>query len=367
MTSPAGCEHPAVTSDAQRLATRISDATLAVHDVLTIYLGERLGLYDDLGRHGPSTAAELAARTGTHARYVREWLEQQATAEVLGCADPAAPPEERRFFLSPASAEVLTDRESLLWSAARPRSLVALAQKLPMLLEAFRSGRGIADGTEDARTAQGDLGRAAFLRQLATEWLPAIPDVDARLRAEPPARILDVGCGSGWASIALARGFPLVRVDGLDLDPASVEDARANARTHGVADRVAFHVHDAAAPELREGYDLVFAFEAIHDMPRPVEALAAMRRLAAPSGTVLVVEMRIGERFALPAPPNDRLNYGWSVLTCLASSMCGEEPAGTGTLLRRGALEGYAQRAGFSAIEDAGVPHEGWTFWRLLA
>jgi 2-polyprenyl-3-methyl-5-hydroxy-6-metoxy-1,4-benzoquinol methylase len=356
-----------VTSDAHRLSARISDATLAFQDVLTIYLGERLGLYDDLGRHGPSTAAELAARTGTHERYVREWLEQQAAAEVIGCEDASAPPEGRRFFLPPASAEVLTDRESLLWSAARPRSLVALAQKLPLLLEAFRSGAGIADGTEDARTAQGDLGRAAFLRQLATEWLPAIPDVDARLRAEPPARVLDVGCGSGWASIALARGYPLVRVDGLDLDPASLADARSNARAHGVADRVEFHVCDAAAPELRAGYDLVIAFEAIHDMPRPVEALAAMRRLAAPSGTVLVVEMKIAESFTLPAPPNDRLNYGWSVLTCLASSMCGEEPAGTGTLLRRGALESRARSAGFSSIEDAGVPHEGWTFWRLLA
>jgi len=366
VTRPAGCEHPAVTSDAQRLAARISDATLAFQDVLTIYLGERLGLYDDLERNGPSTSAQLASRTGTHERYVREWLEQQACAGILGCAEPGAPAGERRFFLTTASAEVLTDRDSLLWSAARPRSLVALAQKLPMLREAFRSGRGITDGMEDARTAQGDLGRAAFLRQLATEWLPAVPDVDARLRAEPPARVLDVGCGSGWASIALARGYPLARVDGLDLDPAAVEDARANARTHGVEDRVAFHACDAAAPELREGYDLVIAFEAIHDMPRPVEALAAMRRLASPSGTVLVVEMKVGESFALPPPPNDRLNYGWSVLTCLSSSMCGEEPAGTGTLLRRGTLESYARRAGFSAIEDAGVPHEGWTFWRLL-
>ena len=365
MTRGAGCEHPAVTSDAHRLAARISDATLAFQDVLTIYLGERLGLYDDLGRHGPSTAAELAARTGTHERYVREWLEQQAAAELLGCADPSAPPDARRFFLTPAAAEVLTDSESLLWSAARPRSLVALAWKLPSLLAAFRSGAGISDGTDDARTAQGDLGRASFLRQLATEWLPALPDVDGRLRSAPPARVLDVGCGSGWASIALARGYPLVRVDGLDLDPASVADARSNARAHGVAERVVFHVCDAAAPELHPGYDLVVAFEAIHDMPRPVEALAAMRRLAAPSGTVLVVEMKIGERFALPAPPNDRLNYGWSVLTCLSSSMCGEEPAGTGTLLRRGTLESYARRAGFSSVEDAGVPHEGWTFWRL--
>ena len=352
-------------SDAERLAARISDATLAFHDVLTMYLGERLGLYEDLARHGPSTAPELAARTGTHARYVREWVEQQASAELLGCEDPSAPAEARRFFLPPAAAEVLTDRDSLLWSAARPRSLVAVAHKLPALLEAFRTGAGIPDGTDDARTAQGDLGRASFLALLATEWLPRVADVDARLRAEPPARVLDVGCGSGWAAIALAKGYPLARVDGLDLDPLSIEAARENARAHGVAERVAFHASGASSPELHGGYDLVLAFEAIHDMSRPVEALASMRRLAAPSGAVLVAEMKVGEAFALPASPNDRLDYGWSVLTCLPSAMCGPDPAGTGTLLRRPLLERYALDAGFSSVEDAGVPHEGWTFWRL--
>ena len=87
--------------------------------------------------------------------------------------------------------------------------------------------------------------------------------------------------------------------------------------------------------------------------------------VAAPAGTVLVIEERSGEAFSLPASPNDRLNYGWSVLTCLASAMSGPGAAGTGTVLRRGTLESYARRAGFSSIEDAGVPHEAWTFWRM--
>ncbi len=352
-------------SDAERLASRIADATLAVHDVLTIYLGEKLGFYDDLAAHGPATPPELAERTGTHPRYVREWLEQQAAAEILGCEDPAAPAAERRFFLPAAAAAVLTDRESLLWSAARPRSLVALAQKLPALLEAFRSGDGIPEGTDDARTAQADLGRAAYLRLLATDWIPRIADVDARLRAAPPARVLDVGCGAGWAAIALAKGYPMVRVDGLDFDPLSIEAARTNAEAHGVGPRTTFHVVDASSPDLPGAYDLVVAFEALHDMPRPVEALGAMRRLAGPAGTVLVVEERSGESFSLPASPNDRLNYGWSVLTCLPSAMNGPGAAGTGTVLRRDTLESYARQAGFSSIEDAGVPHEAWTFWRM--
>lgn len=354
-----------MTTNAELLAARISGATLAVHDVLTIYLGEKLGFYDDLARHGPSTPAELGTRTGTHERYVREWLEQQAAAEILACEDPAAPAAERRFFLPPAAVEVLTERDSLLWSAARPRSLVALAQKLPALLEAFRTGEGIPDGTEDARTAQADLGRAAFLALLATEWVPRIADVDARLRSAPPARVLDVGCGAGWASIALAKGYPLVHVDGFDFDPLAVDTARANAEAHGVRPRTAFHTADAASPGLPGRYDLVVAFESVHDMPRPVEALAAMRRLAAPAGTVLVVEEKSGEAFSLPATPNDRLNYGWSVLTCLSSAMNGPGAEGTGTVLRRDTLERYAREAGFASIEDAGVPHEAWTFWRM--
>jgi SAM-dependent methyltransferase len=354
-----------VTTDARSLAARISGATLAFHDVLTIYLGEKLGLYDDLARHGPSTPAELGSRTGTHERYVREWLEQQAAAEILGCEDPGAPAADRRFFLPPAAVEVLTERDSLLWSAARPRSLVALAQKLPALLDAFRTGDGIPDGTEDARTAQADLGRAAFLALLSTEWIPRIADVDARLRSSPPARVLDVGCGAGWASIALAKGYPLVHVDGIDFDPQAVDTARANAEAHGVRPRTAFHAADAASPGLPGGYDLVVAFESLHDMPRPVEALAAMRRLAAPHAAVLVVEERSGEAFSLPATPNDRLNYGWSVLTCLSSAMNGPGAEGTGTVLRRATLERYAREAGFSSIEDAGVPHEAWTFWRM--
>ncbi|HYN43652.1 MAG TPA: methyltransferase domain-containing protein, partial [Thermoanaerobaculia bacterium] len=312
-----------------------------------------------------STPSELGGRTGTHERYVREWLEQQAAAEILGCEDPAAPAAERRFFLPAAVAEVLTERESLLWSAARPRSLVALAQKLPALLEAFRTGDGIPEGTDDARTAQADLGRAAFLRLLASDWLPRIVDVDGRLRSEPPARVLDVGCGAGWATIALAKGYPLVHVDGLDFDPLSIDTARTNADTHGVGSRTAFHTVDAASPGLPGEYDLVVAFESLHDMPRPVEALEAMRRLAAPAGAILVVEEKSAEAFSLPASPNDRLNYGWSVLTCLSSAMNGPDAAGTGTVLRRDTLERYARQAGFSAIEDAGVPHEAWTFWRM--
>ncbi len=361
MTSPAEVPREA-------FLERLAGATLAFHDVLTLYLGERLGLYEALARRGPATSAELAERTGTSERYVREWLAQQAAAGILDVEDDDGPPEARRFRLPAGPAEVLTERESLAFQAARPRSLVALVRHLPALLEAFRSGSGVPEAgrDDDARAAQGELSRMPFLTFLGTDWIPRVPDVHARLVGLPPARVADVACGSGWSSVALARSYPRARVDGFDLDAAVVEEARRNARDAGVAGRVAFHGKDAADPGLPEGYDLVLCFEALHDLPRPVEALAAMRRLAGPKGAVIVVDEKVGDAFRLPAPPNDRLNYGWSVLTCLPAGMCGTDPAGTGAVMRPSLLARYAAEAGFAAVDVLDVPHDGWLFYRLL-
>ena len=180
-----------------------------------------------------------------------------------------------------------------------------------------------------------------------------------------PARVADLGCGAGWSAIALARHFPLARVDGFDLDPASVAMAEANALAAGVADRVRFEVRDAADAALAGRYDLAVVFEALHDMPRPVDALRTLRRLAQGGGAVLVVDERVEDRFTAPGGELERFNYGWSVLSCLASGMSGEGAAGTGAVMRPDTLRRYAREAGFSGLETLSVPHEGWAFYRL--
>jgi 2-polyprenyl-3-methyl-5-hydroxy-6-metoxy-1,4-benzoquinol methylase len=178
--------------------------------------------------------------------------------------------------------------------------------------------------------------------------------------------VADVGCGTGWSSLAIARAFPKVRVDGFDLDDASVAAATSHAEDAGVADRVQFHVHDAADPQLAGRYDLVTAFETLHDMARPVEALRAMRELLAPSGVVLIADERVAETFAAPANEIDRFNYGWSILHCLPACRAESPSAATGTVMRPPTLHRYATEAGFSEVQIVPIENDFWRFYQLI-
>ena len=168
------------------------------------------------------------------------------------------------------------------------------------------------------------------------------------LAADPPARVADIGMGQGWSSIALARGFPTIHVDGFDLDEASVAAAQANAREAGVDDRVTFQVRDAGDPELAGAYDLALAVECVHDMSDPVSVLRAMRRLVGEGGTVLIVDERVPDTFAPNGDAVERMMYGFSVLHCLPVGMVETPSAETGTVMRRPTFHRYAQEAGFT-------------------
>jgi ubiquinone/menaquinone biosynthesis C-methylase UbiE len=184
--------------------------------------------------------------------------------------------------------------------------------------------------------------------------------------ADPPARIADVACGGGWSSIAFARAYPNVRVDGFDLDEASIELARANAAEAGLPDdRVAFHVRDAGDPELAGRYDLVTIFEALHDMSNPVEALRTARGLAADDGAVLVVDERVADTFTAPGDDVERFMYGWSILLCLPTGMASQPSAATGTVMRADTMRRYAAEAGFSRVEVLPVEHDFFRLYRL--
>lgn len=264
-------------ADAERLAERLFEAVLGFGDVYMVYVGDRLGLYRALADRGAATAPELATATGTDPRYVREWLEQQAVTGILDAGDEQAP-EERRYSISEGHAEVLLERESLNFMAPFLRMMVGMARPLPSVLEAFRSGGGVAyaDFDADFVEGQGEANRVQFVNLLGQSWLPSLPDVDARLRADPPARVADVACGVGWSTISIARAYPNVHVDGFDLDEESIRLARENLEAQGLGGRVGFELRDAA--ELAgEEYDLITVFEAVHDLSRPVEVLRALR------------------------------------------------------------------------------------------
>ena len=350
------------------LAERLFGAALGAYELMTVHLGDRLGLYEALREQGEATPAELAAATDTHERYAREWLEQQAVAGILEVDDAGAAPDERRYRLPPGHAEVLIDRESLVHVTPMARFGVSFASVLPTVEEAFRTGGGVPweEYGELGRDAQGNANRPLFANLLGSEWLPAIPDVHERLLADPPARVADVACGAGWSSIAIARAYPKVTVDGYDLDEASVELARANLVGTGVEEHVTFHLRDAGDPELAGSYQLVTVFEALHDMSQPVEVLRALRGLVADDGAVLVMDERVADVFTAPGDEVERLMYTYSVLCCLPVGLADTPSAGTGTVMRTDTLRRYAADAGFAEVEVLPIEHEVFRFYRLV-
>jgi 2-polyprenyl-3-methyl-5-hydroxy-6-metoxy-1,4-benzoquinol methylase len=300
-------------------------------------------------------------------RYIREWLEQQTIASILEVEDEYQDPDARRYSLPAGHVEPLIECASLNYMAPLAQLIVGAVSPLPELLNAYRNGGGVPYSAygSDLREGQASINYPAFAHQLASQWIPAMADVHARLQAHPPAHIADIGCGFGWSSIAMAKGYPHVLVDGFDLDEPSIERARLNAQTNRAEDRVQFYVRDASDPELAGQYDLVTAFECLHDMSDPVGALKMMHRLAGESGTVLIVDERVGERFSTNGNDIDEMMYGWSILHCLPVGMVDQPSAGTGTVMRPETLQRYATKAGFRRVEILPVDNFFFRFYRL--
>lgn len=348
------------------LVERIFADSIAFMETLGIYLGDRLGLYGAMSGGGWMSSQELASSAGINERYAREWLEHQAVSGILDVEDAAA--DERRYRMPEGHDEVLLDRDSLSYVTPLAKQMVGLARPLPALVEAMKSGGGVSfpEYGEDMREGI-EFGNRAMFVNLMGEWLSAVPDLHERLSSETPARVADIGCGSGWSSISIAKAYPNARVDGLDLDEDSIEAARRNAADEGLEDRLAFQLRDASDPALSGAYDLAIAIECIHDMSRPVEALRAMRSLVGDDGAAIVVDERVGDEFAAPGDETERLYYGFSVLHCLPVGMAEKPSAETGTVMRTATLHGYALEAGFSGVEVLPVENDMWRFYRLLA
>jgi 2-polyprenyl-3-methyl-5-hydroxy-6-metoxy-1,4-benzoquinol methylase len=367
MTSTATITAP-TTPTAEEFGERLFAAVLGTQLVQAAYLGDRLGYYRTLAS-GPRTSVELAARTATAERYAREWLEHQAVAGVLTVDDPDAAPTERRFSLPAGAAEVLTDVLSPNHVLPLARMAAGQGQYLDALADAYRSGGGVpwAEFGVDARESQAAANRPLFLGALPRDYLPSVPGIRAVL--ERGGRVADIGCGFGWSAIGIALAHPGVTVDGFDVDGPSVETARQNAVEAGVADRVRFHHVDAGTetgPGSADGYDLVAAFECVHDMPHPVGVLAAMRRMAAPGGVVLVVDERVADTFAAPGDEVEQIMYGWSITCCLPDGLAHPGSVGTGTVMRPDTLRAYARDAGFADIEVLPVEDLFFRFYRLV-
>src|SRR6266516_1684753 len=228
------------------LVGRLFTNAIAAFDLFSVYVGDTLGFYRSLAEQGPLTSAELADAVGVHERYAREWLEQQGASELLEVEEEG---EQRRFRLPKGHDEALLDVSSLNYIAPIARAVLASIRPIDALLEAVRTGGGVpyADYGHDVHEAQAAFTRPLYENLLGKEWLPSVPEIPARPRSDPAARVADVACGQGRSSIEMARAYPKIRVDGIDSDHASVERARENLVETGVEDRVTFHERDAAA------------------------------------------------------------------------------------------------------------------------
>lgn len=357
-----------VDAQARALSVRLFLAMLGTQELLTVYLGVRLGLYEDLLARGPACSIELADRLGLDERYVREWLEQQAVAGLLEVNGPGRAPGERQYVLPAAYREVLT-------ISASPLSMVSLtalplggvARALPRLLDGFRDGSGVPDEVygDDWRHGHSGVNRAVFDTMLP-DWLCAhMPDTAAALR-QPGSRVADVCCGAGWAGLALARAFPACTVEGFDVDEHIIEQAAEHARATGLVERVRFTCQDAVDAEGAGDYHLVLLCDALHEVASPVGVLAACRRLTAAGGAVLIMDARVQAAFRAPCDEIERFQYATSILHCLPAGRALPRSSAIGTVLRPSAVSALAREAGFTRCDELTFHDRFHRIYRLL-
>ena len=312
-----------------------------------VVIGDKLGLYRAMAGAGPLTPAELAERTGTTERYVREWLSAQAAAGYVDY-DPAT----RRFSLGAEQAEALTNDESPACVVGGFQAMLAATRAEPKLLDAFRNGGGVGWHEHDPDLFRGTerFFRPGYNANLVSSWIPALDGVQAKLEAG--ARVADVGCGLGASTIILARAFPRSTFTGFDYHPASIKAARQRAADAGVADRVRFEVAAAKAFP-GNGYDLVACFDCLHDMGDPVGAARHVRESLASDGTWLLVEPFANDDLAENLNPVGRLFYSASTLICTPASLSQEVGLALGAQAGEARLREVVQQAGFTRFRRA--------------
>jgi SAM-dependent methyltransferase len=309
-----------------------------------VVIGDKLGLYKALTK-GAATPAELATRTGTTERYVREWLNAQAAAGYVTY-------EGGRYSLPPAHAACLADEESPACVLGAFQGMTAAMRANGKVAEGFKTGCGVGWHEHDPELFIGTerFFRPGYNAHLISEWIPALDGVQEKL--ERGARVADVGCGLGASTIIMAKAFPKSTFVGFDYHAPSIEKARERAGAAGVGDRVTFEV--ASAKQFPgEKYDVVCFFDCLHDMGDPVGAARHVRETLAPDGTWLLVEPMAGDRVEDNLNPVGRLFYSVSTLVCTPASLAQEVGLALGAQAGEGRLRNVLEQAGFTRIRRA--------------
>jgi SAM-dependent methyltransferase len=329
----------------QLLGKFVADFGATFHAGLVV-IGERLGLYKALA--GESlTSAELAERTGTDERYVREWLNSQAAGEYV-----QYDPSTGRYSLSEEQAFALADEKSPAYLPGAFLLAVSALRAVPQLAERFRTGEGFGWHEHDHGLFRGTelFFRPGYAANLTSSWIPALDGVEAKLKAG--AKVADVGCGLGASTILMAQTYPSSTFVGYDYHEGSIEMARQRAEEAGVSDRVKFEV--ARAKDYPGGgYDFVAFFDCLHDMGDPRGAAAHVRQTLAPDGTWMVVEPFAGDRVEDNLNPVGRIYYSASTLLCTPASKSQEVGLALGAQAGEARLREVVTGGGFSRFRRA--------------
>jgi SAM-dependent methyltransferase len=307
-----------------------------------ILIGDRLGLYRALAELGPSTPAELAAKTGTAERYVAEWLRGQVAGGYASYDS-----EAERFFLDEIQAFTLVSEDNPFFLPGAFQLASAAARDEPAVSQAFLTGEGVGwhQHNNDVFVGTERFFRPGYHANLVSTWLPACDGVVERLTAG--GRVADVGCGLGASTRIMAAAFPASRFTGFDYHDESITRASKQTAEEGLHAQVDFEVA-AAADYPGTGYDLVTSFDSLHDMGDPVGAARHVLASLAPEGTWLVVEPAAGDRFEDNINPVGRVYYNFSTLLCVPNSLSQEVGLALGAQAGEAAIRGVTEAAGFT-------------------
>ena len=324
----------------------VGDLGAALSAALVV-IGDKLGLYRAMEDGQPVTAEELAERTHTDARYVREWLSNQAAGGYV-CFDAASD----RFHLSPEQSLALAQEGSPAFVPGAFQLATSLVKDEEKISRAFQTGDGVGwhEHHRDLFAGTERFFRPGYAANLVSSWLPALDGVQAKLEAG--ARVADVGCGHGASTVLMAQAFPRSEFAGFDYHGASIEAAASAAAEARVDARVRFEV--AAACEYPgEGYDLVTMFDCLHDMGDPVGAAAHVRETLAPDGTWMIVEPFAGDRLEDNINPVGRVFYGASTLVCTPASRAQDVGLALGAQAGERRLREVVREGGFTHLRRA--------------
>lgn len=339
-------------------ADRVFDDMAGAMTAGLAFVGVRTGLFRAMAGKGRLTAPQAAETSGLEQRYVEEWLKGMVCAGYLEY-DPAMQtyelPEEHAFLLASDDTDHFAGG---LFAMVPPLLKVA-----PQVAESFSRGGGVSfdEYGDEGVTALDLINRGNYQHKLVDYWLPAMPEVVETLRAG--GRALDVGCGTGHVSLALARAFPESRFVGVDLHPASIERARRIAQERGLADRVEFSTTPIEALDDTAGFDLATACDCVHDFTDPVSTLSAVRRRLKPGGTLFVVEPKAADRLEDNRHAVGAMFYGFSVFHCMTQSLAEGGP-GLGTCLGPARTEALLREAGFNHFEQLAIKSRVNLFYR---